>query len=180
MQETDEELMEEVRKGSDEAMAGLYERYASKIYHLARAMMGNEAMAQDVVSEVFFRVYRYKDRFRPTVSFKAWIYRIAKTVIFTFSRKKPPLPLEPDWIPSSSDPVHEVEKEVSREIFWQEFHRLHPQEQYLLTLYAVEGLSYTEISRLMGMSVSALKSRFHRIRDKLRESLKKRGEWNDL
>ncbi|MFN4181709.1 MAG: RNA polymerase sigma factor [bacterium] len=180
MEERDEELMEEVQSGSEEAMSGLYERYASRIYRLARAMTGNEAMAQDVVSEVFFRVYRYKDHFRPTVSFKAWIYRITKNVIFSFSKRKQPVPLEPDWIPSTSDPVQEVEKEITREIFWQEFHRLHPQEQYLLTLYAMEGLSYAEISRLTGMSVSALKSRFHRIREKLRESLKKRGEWNDL
>ena len=180
MEDTDEELMEEVRNGNEEAMAGLYERYASRIYHLAKAMMGSEATAQDVVSEVFFRVYRYKQHFRPTVSFKAWIYQIAKNVIFSLSRRKKPVPLEPDWIPSKSDPVQEVEKEISREIFWQEFHRLPPQEQYLLTLYAMEGLSYTEISRLTGISVSALKSRFHRIREKLREALKKRGEWNDL
>ncbi len=180
MEDTDEELMQEMQNGNEEAISGLYDRYSGKIYRMALAMTRNSALAEDVVSEVFWRVHNYRHKFRPTVSFKAWLYRIARNVIFSFSEKQKPFPLQPDWIASSSDPVHEVEQEQFFDMVRDELHRLPQEDQHLLSLYAFEGLSYSAISKMMGISIPALKSRFHRIRAKLREALKKRGEWNEL
>ncbi len=74
----DSNLIEKARRGSESAFSKLVEEYAPLVYSVARAVMGNHSMVDDVVQEVFIRVYTRLDTFRGDSKFSTWIYRIAR------------------------------------------------------------------------------------------------------
>jgi RNA polymerase sigma-70 factor (ECF subfamily) len=74
---TDNELVDRVRGGDDEAFRVLVERHSRSIYRSAYRITGNAADADDVVQETFLRAYRAAGSFDARASFTTWLHRIA-------------------------------------------------------------------------------------------------------
>ncbi|MFQ5799562.1 MAG: sigma-70 family RNA polymerase sigma factor, partial [Bacteroidota bacterium] len=73
---TDEELVERFRDGEKESFDELVRRHQKRIYLLARRIVGNHDDADDVVQDVFVKVYHGLRKFRGESSFATWLYRI--------------------------------------------------------------------------------------------------------
>src|SRR5215203_3882181 len=77
MQPTDNELVERVRGGDDDAFRVLVERHSRAIFRAAYRITGNAADADDVVQEAFLRAYRAAHTFDARATFPTWLHRIA-------------------------------------------------------------------------------------------------------
>jgi RNA polymerase sigma-70 factor, ECF subfamily len=85
---SDEELMLAVAGGDLSAFGQLVSRHQTSAWNAAYRFLGNTADAEDIAQEAFLRILDSADRYRPTASFRTYLYRIVTRLCFDFSRRK--------------------------------------------------------------------------------------------
>ena len=174
----DEELMFHLARGNDYALEVLVKRYELKIINFVYRMVGDFDQAEDIAQEVFIRVYRHRERYRPIAKFSTWLYTIATNLAKSELRRRSifnpiSLTLLKGERPFSSKKGPEnalLEKELGEKI-QEGIGRLKANYRVPLVLRDVEGLSYEEISEIVGCPLGTVKSRINRARLRLREML---------
>lgn len=78
MEASDEALMSRVRGGDAEAFGAIYARYGKRIFNFLRHLGLPPAAAEDGLQEVFLRIWRARDRYRPEAPFRPYLYRSAR------------------------------------------------------------------------------------------------------
>jgi RNA polymerase sigma-70 factor (ECF subfamily) len=187
-------ILEESRDavGGPPSPEKIFEEYAPRVYHLARRMLGNAADAEDVTQDVFLQLVRKLATFRGEAAFSTWLYRVTVNAALSFRRKRAlremaslPEPLEDFGMDGKHRaPVRRWTKTPDQVMLDQETHQLieaaiaELPESYrdVYVLADVEELPSTEIAGMLGMSVSAVKSRLHRARLLMRKNLAHRFE----
>jgi RNA polymerase sigma-70 factor (ECF subfamily) len=83
MADSDERLMQRTRSGDLAAFGELFDRHQPSVYAFLARFLGNATLAEDVVQEVFLRVWRYRHSFDPSQRFTPWIFGIARRTALT-------------------------------------------------------------------------------------------------
>lgn len=174
----DEELMFRLARGNSYALEVLVKRYKPKIINFVYRMVGDLDQAEDIAQEVFIRVYNHRERYQPIAKFSAWVYTIASNLAKSELRRRSifnPISLTRlkgerlSSIKRGPDKAL-LEKELGQKI-QEGIEKLKPNYRAPLILRDVEGLSYEEISEIVGCPLGTVKSRINRARLKLREIL---------
>src|SRR3954453_16962326 len=84
--ERDAELMLRVREGDSASFSLLLERHRGPVIHFLFRMVQNQAVAEELAQEVFFRVYRSRASYEPTARFTTWLFRIATHLALNWIR----------------------------------------------------------------------------------------------
>src|SRR6478672_3203285 len=84
--ERDTELMLRVRDGDSASFGLLLERHRGPVIHFLYRMVQNQAIAEELAQEVFFRVYRSRTTYEPTAKFTTWLFRIATHLALNWIR----------------------------------------------------------------------------------------------
>lgn len=152
----DAALARRARDGDAQAFAALYDRYFERVYRYVYYRVRQEAEAEDVTSEVFFRALRAMPRYEPRQPFLAWLYRIARNAIIDKVRAtRPRLSFEdalahPDAADHVVDPDLIVLATDRRARLRNALANLTAEQQEVVILRFVEGLSAEETGRIMG------------------------------
>src|SRR5512147_2387205 len=77
-QDSDSDLMLQVRGGRTSALAILFERYRARLYRYCLRMTGNRATSEDLVQDVFMKMLKHKSQFRDDSMFMPWMFGIAR------------------------------------------------------------------------------------------------------
>ncbi|MCX6842908.1 MAG: sigma-70 family RNA polymerase sigma factor [candidate division WOR-3 bacterium] len=181
----DDELVRRVQAGNGEAFEELVRRYERKVYNITYRLMGNEQDASEALQDAFLRAYRFIGKFQFKSSFFTWLYRIATNVSLSKLRKR-----EKVDIVSIDQPVNEagdlpfeipdvkygpeklMHQRELRAAIQKAVDELADDYRSVVVLRDLEGLSNEEVSKVLHLSVAAVKSRLHRGRLVLREKLK--------
>lgn len=151
------------------------------IYKLSYYLCGNSHEADDITQETFLKAFENLERFRHEASVRTWLSRIATNIYLGKKRKEQrheSIALgEMKICDTSENPERIV---VRREIQWcilhiLEHHLPRPEYKVVLVLRDMNGLSYGEISDILGIPVNTVKSRLHRARLAFRDHLIKSG-----
>ena len=153
------------------------EEYGPRIYQMALRLSGNPDEAADLAQDVFVRVYRNLHRYEPG-TFDGWLYRITKNLFLDRVRKRQRVRLQPlgeeEWEqPASADPgpADVMERRALETRLQTALDGLGPDFRLAVVLCDVEGLSYEEISEATGWPMGTVRSRIHRGRRQMRETL---------
>jgi RNA polymerase sigma-70 factor, ECF subfamily len=183
----DSVLLEELRKGTPEAVENLFDRFHAKIYSLAMSILKNESDAEEATQDVFLTVVQKAHTFKGNSALYSWIYRICVNTCLMRLRGKrrgETVSIE-DFMPVfTEDGMHaslisDWSKEVERKALDKELGQviqrftadLSEKYRVVFVLSDVEGLSNEETAQILGLTVPAVKSRLHRARLYLRERL---------
>ncbi len=164
---------EEIRDASDailvvaigryrqEALAEAYRRHAGAVFALARRLLVDRALAEEVVQEVFTRAWRHCGTYDPgRGSVRTWLYQIARHAIIDARRRdstRPALALHEPGEGSSTGPT--IEQAM---LGWQvvsALERLSPEHRQVIRLAHFQGLSMREIAERCDLPVGTVKSR---------------------
>jgi RNA polymerase sigma factor (sigma-70 family) len=165
----DEELMVQVRNGEVEMLGVLFDRYQTPLYNFYTKMTQDRAVSEDLVQDVFLRILRYRQTYRPGTAFRTWMYQIARNARLDHVRKvKPEAPLtaEPMAPAPSSDSAQQKQEAL---LLQRALMQLPEDKREILILSRYQELKYEEIARLMSCEVGAVKVRVHRALQQLRE-----------
>jgi RNA polymerase sigma-70 factor (ECF subfamily) len=182
---TDEQIAIKVQQGDKELFGVLIERYEEMITRYARKFLFSYQGIEDVVQEVFIKVYTNIQSYNPQKPFSPWIYRIAHNEFINAGRKKKREPLsffdfDADTIfphPRSKDNAdkHALEKEVKEEV-WGCLDELDKKYREPIILYYFEDLSYKEIAEVLHVPSSTVGVRIARGRTMLKTAYSKKYE----
>lgn len=169
---TDETLVAACRAGDSAAFAELVDRYQLKIFNAAYRVTGNSADAQDVTQAAFLKAYEKLEQFDPQYRFFSWIYKIGinEALNLVARRRSSGLP-EIEIADGGAGPEREAQgREIGREIQIALL-ELKPALRVTITLRHFEGLSYQEMSQVIGVPIKTVKSRLFTARRELRRRL---------
>lgn len=178
----DLEIVRKVLAGDRQAFADLVRRHQARLIRLCTSLLKNAADAEDAAQEIFVKAYQSLSDFRQTSSFYTWLYRIASNHCLSLLRTKKRHPSESlqaltETEGGSIEALFFTSKDVRASIEAKDLVEallsgLRPEQRMLLTLREAEGLSYEEISRVMDISLDAVKARLRRTRQEIDEKLR--------
>ncbi|WP_342564030.1 sigma-70 family RNA polymerase sigma factor [Paenibacillus sp. FSL R7-0345] len=166
-------IVEQVRQGDVQAYSLIIEHFQRSIYLYCYYLLGSREEAEDAAQDIFLKALEHIGGFRHTVSFSAWLYRIARNhctdllkkrskgfKLFAMYRQQ----AETEGTgPALTDKVHEL------------LARLNPEERQILLLRALEQYNFEQIAVIVGMNPARVRKKYERLRDKLGRP-KKKGE----
>lgn len=165
----DEDVMLQVRDGEVQMLGVLFDRYQSPLFNFYSKMTQDRTVSEDLVQEVFLRILRYRQTYRPGTSFRTWMYQIARNTRIDQVRKvrpESPLVTEPIATPRVTD---DAERQQEAQLLQRALMQLPEDKREVLVLSRFQELKYDEIARLLGCEPSAVKVRVHRALQQLRE-----------
>jgi RNA polymerase sigma-70 factor (ECF subfamily) len=179
----DSELVERWQSGDDGAFHELIRRHERRVFRLLFRMMGSREEAEDVAQEAFLSLHRHGHRFRREARFSTFVYRVAANAALNRRRalgrsrnrvKDLKVSQEAGFdLPSGPrDPESSAVGSEVRERVQAAMLELPKDLRVAVLLYDIEGQSYQEVSRVLGIPEGTVKSRIHRARSALRERLK--------
>jgi len=156
--------------GDAKAMETVYTHYKSSLFNLAYRFSKNHASAEDLLQEIFIKIFTQIDKLRSPEALKSWLYRIAVNTCVSHTRKK----AQSKEI--SLDDVNEMDgskedpsflgKSLERAITF-----LPPKQKAIFLLHDVQGFTHDEIAGIMKLRQGTSKSQLFKARMKLRELL---------
>ena len=166
MESSDAALVEGCLGGRKEAFSTLVRRHQDAVYNLALRWSRDRDEAQDLAQETFVRAYRKLGTYNPELSFRNWVLAVcaslAKNRFRSEARRRKAQEAHAELYPRAPDPPD------PRRLALEAALREVPETLRMpLVLKHVEGLSYEEIGRVLGIGVSAAKMRVKRGRDEL-------------
>jgi RNA polymerase sigma factor (sigma-70 family) len=178
---SEHDLVAAVRLGDDRAFGELYERFGRRIVSYVFGMVGDHGRAEDITQEVFISALRRMRETERPIAFKPWIYEIARNACideFRRTKRTREVPLATEDDPEDSDrrlvsransPDATLEQRQQLDDLRGAFRGLSENHHKLIVMRELEGLSYDEIGKRMGMSRPVVESTLFRARRRLND-----------
>lgn len=191
----DAALMLRVKQGDKEAFAQLVDKFKQPVINLAFRTLHDLTEAEDLAQNVFVQAYKSARRYEASAKFSTWLFTITRNLCLNEIRRRarhPAESLDQTHAESDEQPLHQVEdKGVAsppqqllhgelEEKLGEALADLPENQRTALMLCRQEDLSYEEIAKVLGCSLSATKSLIHRGRETLKLKLKpylRTGTW---
>src|SRR5919106_1376421 len=170
--------------GEERAFSELVDRYQTRLLNFIYRTIGDRDRAEDLVQEVFIRVYRHLHRFDRSKKFSTWVYTIASNLAKNELRNRSRNPLvlfqtvKKNWDDedrplqfedATSRPDDMYRKRRLREVVEQSVAQLPEHHRSVFVLRELEGKSYEEIAEITGCNLGTVKSRLNRARTSFAE-----------
>lgn len=181
IEQTDEDLLTAARTGDAAPLEALILKHQSRLYRFSLKMCGSPSDAQDVLQETLIAFARSIQNFRGESSVTTWLYTVARSFCIKRRRKSKFAPAhtesldcrvaslipDPALMPDESLSAREMEDALGAALA-----ALSDEHREVVVLRDSEGLTAAEVADVLGISIDAVKSRLHRARLALRDSLK--------
>ena len=157
----DPDLLSAIRSGNTDAMAMLYDRYSSMVYAVALRVLGDTAAAEDVMQEVFMRLWRSPETFDSSRgSLGPWLAVIARNRAIDGLRKRhPETDIEDVVVSVEPDLAGEAERARAMEKVRGALGAMPSAQRSALEMAYFEGLTHTEIAAKTGEPLGTIKTR---------------------
>ena len=175
MELTDNDLMLAVLDGDLEAFGVLFDRHHQRLWEFFYRLSCDSASSEDLVQEVFLRMFKYRNSFGSTSEFRGWMYPIARTARidrFRSERKRVPPPEDGGqiWLHSHwPAPDRLLEQEERSTMLQRALLELPQDKRELLVLARYQEMKYEQIALLLDVEIGTVKVRVHRALAELRE-----------
>lgn len=167
-----ESTVEIVQKGDKQAYANIIRHFQKQIYTYCYSFLGNQQDAEDAVQDIFIKAFEQINRFTPTVSFSAWLYKIAYYHCINLHKKRN------RWSQLltryKNQQIQTVEPKYE-EIIYSILENLSKEEKHILLLRAIEEYSFNEIGIMMDLKPATIRKKYERLRKKIAKHNKEGG-----
>ena len=159
---SDEQLMLALRDGELSAFDALFRRHYESVRGLCARIAASGDGGDDLAQETFLRILRHRATFRGTARFTTWSYRIARNVCLEhLARSSRERELAEQWRAESSSSTPSVDGDDIAQLD-AAMRALSTEHREVLALCRYQGLSFTEISEILGCTPGAARVRAHR------------------
>lgn len=182
--ETDDQLIERVKRGDKSAYDVLVLKYQHKIVGLVSRYIRDQDEVLDVVQEAFIKAYRALPKFRGDSAFYTWLYRIAintaKNYLVSRARRPPTTDIDISdgefqehsaVLKDIDTPEENIAMAELRTVVYKAIDDLPEELKVAVTLREFEGLSYDDIAKVMECPVGTVRSRIFRAREAIEKKI---------
>lgn len=174
-----ERAVQEARRGSQEAMAKLYDAFVEKVYTYVYYRVGNHSEAEDLTEDIFVKMAEKIKNFKGKGhAFISWLFIIAKNSVTSYYRKKVrretfTLSEISESIITSESAEDEFLKDEGNKQLYEGILQLTEEQQQIILLRFFSNLSTSDVSKIVGKSQGAVKALQHRALISLFKKLRK-------
>jgi RNA polymerase sigma-70 factor (ECF subfamily) len=171
-------LLAHVAKGDENAFQILFTQYRHKIFYFAWKLLQSESLAEDVLQEIFLKIWIHREKLPEVLHFKTYLTTITRNYIYNALRKRAneekylkgvalhsAIPRENPALDTIS--LHELQHTLQKAV-----DTLTPQQKKVFELRRLEGFKYEEIAALMNISKETVKTHIKDALRTIREQLK--------
>lgn len=172
----DEILVQQLKKGNQEAFYLLYEKYKNLVIRTAYLITGNKSDSEDAAQETFVKVYFHIAELRNDAGFKPWMMQILVRTAYRVGKKKS-REVPDDEVEKLSEhqsvlsPLGQIIKKEEAEIISRAVAALPIKQRTVVVLYYYNDLSVGEIAKILHCQEGTVKSRLHTARKYLKKML---------
>jgi RNA polymerase sigma-70 factor, ECF subfamily len=171
---SDEMLIRRIAAGDQLAMRTLFGRHRVPLYRWLLRLVGDEALAEDLLSDVFLDVWRQAASFQARSSVSTWLLAIARYKALSARRRRTDLELDEKIAVEVADPADGPEvvlqKKTRAELLRHSLAQLSPEHGEVIDLVYFHGKSVKEVAEIVGIAEATVKTRMFYARKKLAES----------
>jgi RNA polymerase sigma-70 factor, ECF subfamily len=169
---SDEMLIRRIAGGDQQAMRTLFGRHRVALYRwLLCLVVGDEPLAEDLLSEVFLDVWRQAASFEARSSVSTWLLAIARYKALSARRRRTDAELDDEVASKLADPADDPElalqKKNRAEVLRRSLARLSPEHGEVIDLVYYHGKSVKEVAEIIGIAEATVKTRMFYARKKL-------------
>jgi RNA polymerase sigma-70 factor, ECF subfamily len=169
---TDEQLVNSLRLGANDAFEELYHRYKRMIYTFCLKLTGDRFLAEDATHDCFIKMQQNINTLIDNAVFRSWLYTIARNQVYkNLKKERSNGKVEADSVWSDETPLSSVESKETSELMSACMSALKPEYKEVLILREYEQRTYAEIASITGDTESSVKSRLFKARRALAEKL---------
>lgn len=169
-------LIEDAQSGDEDACQRLLNLYKGRIFSYVYRMVKNYHDAEDITFDTFIRCFKALNRFDRNRKFSTWLFTIAHNLVIDFYRKnKQEYEYFDERHAIKDDFVQEYDKKKKLEMIEQALAKLPPLDREIVLLFHREENSYQEISEILKIPITTIKTRLHRARKRLRALVHENG-----
>ena len=170
---SDEILVERIAAGDKLAMQVLFARHSTNIYRWLLRFVGNETVAEDLLSDVFFDVWRQAGRYEGRAAVTTWLLSIARFKALSARRRRTDAELdetiEATVADSADDPEIALQKKGRNELLRQAITKLSPEHREIIDLVYYHEKSVEDAACILSIPRATVKTRMFYARKKLAE-----------
>jgi RNA polymerase sigma-70 factor, ECF subfamily len=173
---SDATLVNRIAAGDKLAMQALFARHRTPLYRWLLRFVGNETVAEDLLSEVFLDVWRQAGRFEGRSSVATWLMSIARFKALSARRRRTEAELdekiETTVADTASDPEAALQEKNRGELLRQALTRLSPEHREVIDLVYYHEKSVDEVAEILAVPPATVKTRMFYARKKLAASVR--------
>lgn len=181
------EIVQEAVRGSSRAFREIVETHQGFVYAVAFRFVRNAQDAEDIAQDVFIRLWKNLNTYRPEIKLTTWLHKIVTNCCLDFLKSRhgrqrknsTDLDKEQGMHASSTTPEREYQQQELSKIIYQAAEELTPKQRAVFILRDLEGLSPEEVSNALTMSIGNVKSNLFHARKKITEKLKLQYQTTD-
>jgi RNA polymerase sigma-70 factor (ECF subfamily) len=174
---SDEMLVERIAGGDKLAMQVLFARHRTAIYRWLLRFVGNETVAEDLVSDVFLDVWRQAGRFEGRAAVSTWLLSIARFKALSARRRRPDAELDEVIEATVADPTDDpevtLEKKNRDELVREALTTLSSEHREIIDLVYYHEKSVEECAQILSIPRATVKTRMFYARKKLAEMVER-------
>ncbi|MEO9965951.1 MAG: RNA polymerase sigma-70 factor [Reichenbachiella sp.] len=171
----EDKLINKLKNGCHQSFTNLFHLYAKKLYNFAYKYTESHAESEEIVQEVFLKIWNKKDSINPKLSFNAFVITIAKNLIFNKIKKEASRRQYRAQIASSEMITNETENNVIfadlAELANNKVESLPPKRKQIYLLRRDSGLSVKEIAAQLGIAESTVENQMNKAIKTLKSNL---------
>ncbi len=181
---TDEALVERALTRDAEAFRIIMTRHNQRLFRIARAVVRNDSIAEDVVQEAYLRAFEHLETFRGDASLATWLHRVVLNEALgrlrrSATRREVPLPTDnadAEIVPfpnagNADDPERSLAQRQILRLVEEAADALPEAFRLVFTARVIEAMSVEETAALLGINPKTVRSRLHRARQLLRQQI---------
>jgi RNA polymerase sigma-70 factor, ECF subfamily len=185
--EEERQLVRLAQSGEEAAFEELIRRHQQRVFGLVSGILRRREDVEDVVQQVFLKVFVSLKRFDQRAAFSTWLYKISVNECWDYLRKKKvrPLVYEADLseeqvsrldgvVSADQPPASSSDRAEARDLLERMMEKLPEQDRQLLILKEVEGFSVQELAEILDLNVNTVKVRLFRARARLTDVYRRR------
>src|SRR5712692_8022891 len=170
---SDDILIKRIAAGDQLAMRTLFARHRVALYRFVQRMVGDAALAEDVLSDVFLDVWRQASHFEARSAVSTWLLAIARFKALSALRRRQDVELDAETASSIVDPADDPEivlqQKSMRELLRRSLASLSPEQGAVIDLVYYHGKSVSEVAGIVGVPEATVKTRMFYARKRLAE-----------
>ncbi|NIO49314.1 MAG: sigma-70 family RNA polymerase sigma factor [Candidatus Aminicenantes bacterium] len=171
------------REGDIQALEAIYKHFSPPLFNLVYRYTYNSEIAEDLLQDIFLKIFSHLHDIRNEETFIGWIYRIAVNTCYSYLRRKKSqlqrtMPLN-EVEGKIEDKTYKSGDEIVKKSLDDAIQNLPGKMKSIFLLHDVQGFKHKEISRMLGCSMGTSKSQLFKARMKIREHLENKSTFKE-
>ena len=175
------ELLSLLKQGNEQAFEKIYKLYSSRLFGNVFRMVKSETTTQEILQDVFIKIWNNRDSIDLEKSFRSYLFRIAENKVYDFFRKASrDKKIQVQLFAVATEEYEHIETMIHRKenalLLQKAIDSLSPQRQQIFRLIKLDNKSYEEVSRQLGISVSTISDHIVKANKAIREFIFKHND----